>query len=143
MERLPQTPSQTVVPFFAYSLTEAQCGYDYNSIVNDSLLDDDIEGERIYITGNIFDGEGNTVSDAMIELWQADAEGNYRILPIAKANVGFTGFGRLGTGTNTEHRFNFKTIKPGSVNGQPPHINVILFIYAWFVTCIAHKNIFF
>ncbi|HRI20651.1 MAG TPA: protocatechuate 3,4-dioxygenase subunit alpha [Panacibacter sp.] len=128
MERLQQTPSQTVGPFFAYSLTAVQYGYDYNSIINGSLLDDDAEGERIYITGNIFDGNGNTISDAMIELWQADANGNYRLLPIAKANDGFTGFGRMGTGTNDKHRFTFVTVKPGAVNGQSPHINVILFM---------------
>lgn len=128
MERLQQTPSQTVGPFFAYSLTAAQYGYDYNSIINGSLLEDDTEGKRIYITGNIYDGNGATILDAMIELWQADAKGNYIVLPINKNNNGFTGFGRLGTGTNDEHRFTFTTIKPGSVNGQSPHINVILFM---------------
>lgn len=128
MERLQQTPSQTVGPFFAYSLTAEQYGYDYNSIVNDTLLSDDTEGERIYITGSIYDGNSNTISDAMIELWQADGTGNYRALPINKKSDGFTGFGRLGTGTNDKHSFTFKTIKPGSVNGQSPHINVILFM---------------
>jgi hypothetical protein len=38
MERLQQTPSQTVGPFFAYSLTAEQYSYDYNSIINGSLL---------------------------------------------------------------------------------------------------------
>ncbi|QEC66858.1 protocatechuate 3,4-dioxygenase subunit alpha [Panacibacter ginsenosidivorans] len=128
MERLQQTPSQTVGPFFAYSLTAEQYSYEYNSIVNELLLDDNTEGERIYITGSIYDGKGNAISDAMIELWQADADGNYRALPINKKNDGFTGFGRLGTGTNEKHHFTFKTIKPGSVNGQSPHINVILFM---------------
>jgi protocatechuate 3,4-dioxygenase, alpha subunit len=127
MERLQQTPSQTIGPFFAYSLTAEQYSYDYNSIINGALISDDTESERINITGNIYDGNGNTVSDAMIELWQADANGNYRVLPINK-NDGFTGFGRLGTGTNEKHYFTFKTIKPGSVNGQAPHINVTLFM---------------
>src|SRR6187401_2549963 len=99
MERLQQTPSQTVGPFFAYSLTAEQYHYDYNSIVNGSLLDKDTEGERIYITGRVYDGKGNTISDAMIELWQADVDGSYRLLPINAKNDGFTGFGRVGTGT--------------------------------------------
>ena len=127
-ERLQQTPSQTIGPFFAYSLTAEQYGYDYDSILNGSLLSDDIEGERIFITGNVFDGNGNSISDAMIELWQADAQGNYVTqypnIPISE--IPFKGFGRLGTGTNPEHRFTFKTIKPGSVSGQAPHINVML-----------------
>ena len=129
MEKLRQTPSQTVGPFFAYSLTAEQYGYAYNSLINGSLISPDTEGERIYITGNVFDGKGNTVSDAMIELWQADAQGRYRSEPINQKNDGFTGFGRLGTGTDPQHCFRFTTIKPGSAGeGQAPHINVILFM---------------
>ena len=129
-QQLQQTPSQTIGPFFAYSLTAVQYGYDYNSIVDGSLLNDDTAGERIYITGNIFDGNGNAVSDAMIELWQADAQGNYiTAYPnIAMDTIPFKGFGRLGTGTHNGHRFTFKTIKPGPVNGGVPHINVMLFM---------------
>ena len=128
MEKLKQTPSQTVGPFFAYSLTARQYGYDFNSIIDGSLIRDAGTGERIYITGGVFDGNGKAISDAMIELWQANGSGNYRINPIQKDGDGFMGFGRLGTGTQIEHRFKFTTIKPGSVNGQSPHINVILFM---------------
>ena len=128
MEKLRQTPSQTVGPFFAYSLTAEQYGYDYNSIVNGSLISDETEGERIYITGNIFDGNGNTISDAIIELWQANNMGQYRTIPINHKNDGFSGIGRLGTGTNAKHTFTFTTIKPGSIEGQAPHINVIIFM---------------
>ncbi len=129
-EKLQQTPSQTVGPFFAYSLTAAQYGYDFNSIINGSLLSDEMPGERIYITGSVFDGNGNTISDAMIELWQADADGNYvtQYPNIPISNINFKGFGRLGTGTNAEHQFNFTTVKPGSVKAQAPHIDVILFM---------------
>jgi protocatechuate 3,4-dioxygenase, alpha subunit len=129
-EKIQQTPSQTVGPFFAYSLTAKQYGYDYNSIIDGSLINDNTAGERIYITGSIYDGSGNTIPDAMIELWQADANGNYisQYPNIPISQIPFKGFGRLGTGTNETHRFTFKTIKPGSVNGQAPHINVILFM---------------
>jgi protocatechuate 3,4-dioxygenase, alpha subunit len=142
MKKLRQTPSQTVGPFFAYSLTAEQYGYDFNSIVNDSLADfsfekmpkngSNTEGganqKPIYITGKIFDGAGNSVPDAIIELWQADENGQYRTSEIQGKNDGFTGFGRLGTGTNTEHRFTFTTIKPASIKGEAPHINVIIFM---------------
>src|SRR3982751_3327596 len=126
--KLRRTPSQTVGPFFAYSLAAEQYGYDYNSLVNNLLIDPDTAGERIFITGHIYDGNGQTIPDALVELWQSDAQGNYRSLPIMKKNDGFTGFGRLGTGTDAQHRFMFTTIKPGSVSGQSPHINVILFM---------------
>ena len=129
MEKLQHTPSQTIGPFFAYSLTAAQYGYNFNSIVNGDLINDASEGEQIFITGNIFDGGGNVIHDAMIELWQADANGNYKSEiqhPISE--IVFSGFGRLGTGTEKDKSFTFKTIKPGSVNNQAPHINVILFM---------------
>ncbi|MDZ7877158.1 MAG: protocatechuate 3,4-dioxygenase subunit alpha [Saprospiraceae bacterium] len=142
MKKLKQTPSQTVGPFFAYSLTAEQYGYDFNSIINDSLADFSFEkraknalntegGQNvapIYITGKIIDGAGNSVPDAIIELWQADEHGQYRTTPIQGKNDGFTGFGRLGTGTNAAHRFTFKTVKPASVNGDAPHVNVIIFM---------------
>lgn len=138
MKKLKQTPSQTVGPFFAYSLTAEQYGYDFNSIIDGSLADFSFEkrknteggqnGVPIYITGRIFDGAGNSVPDAVIELWQADENGQYRTTAIQGKNDGFTGFGRLGTGTNAAHRFTFKTVKPASVNGEAPHINVILFM---------------
>ena len=127
--RICRTPSQTIGPFFAYSLAAEQYGYDYNSIINGFLLDPAEEGERIYITGNVFDGKGNSIHDALIELWQADTNGVYRSLPVSKKNDGFTGFGRLGTGTNATHKFSFVTIKPGAtIEQQAPHINVILFM---------------
>jgi protocatechuate 3,4-dioxygenase alpha subunit len=129
MEKLRQTPSQTVGPFFAYSLAAEQYGYDYNSIVNGSLIALETEGERIYVTGRVFDGKGNTISDALVEVWQADAKGQYGVSPIRQKNDSFTGFGRLGTGTKPDHSFTFATIKPGSAaEGQAPHINVILFM---------------
>ncbi len=129
MEQLRTTPSQTIGPFFAYSLTAEQYRYDFNSIVNGVLNDVQTSGERIFITGSILDGNGNTINDAMIELWQADPKGQYRLTPIQHKNDGFTGFGRLGTGTNEAHSFTFSTLKPASIGkGQAPHINVILFM---------------
>ncbi|RKH76252.1 protocatechuate 3,4-dioxygenase subunit alpha, partial [Corallococcus praedator] len=114
-ERLRQTPSQTLGPFSAYSLTAEQYGYPYNSIVSGSLISEATSGqyadnERIYITGRVHDGNSDTIVDALVELWQADARGTYRSLLIDKVEEPhFTGFGRLGTGTNAEHRYTFTT----------------------------------
>lgn len=122
---LKQTPSQTVGPYFAYGLTAEQYGYDFNSIAGGTLADDETEGERICIVGRVLDGEGNAVDDAMIEIWQADARGRYAHPADPRgSNLAFTGFGRYGTGTDTALRFMFETIKPGSVEGQAPHITM-------------------
>lgn len=126
---LKQTPSQTVGPFFAYGLTPEQYGYSLTSIAGGELATPEAEGERIRIEGRVLDGAGEPISDAMVEIWQADGQGRYAH-PLDKrgSNTGFRGFGRVGTGTDPECRFIFNTVKPGSIDGrQAPHINVIVF----------------
>ena len=130
---LKQTPSQTVGPFFAYGMTPEQYGYDYKQLVGSDLSAGDVVGERITIRGQVFDGNGDTVRDAVLELWQADSEGRY-VHPEDErgSNTGFAGFGRVGTGTSAEHFYEFQTIKPGAIDAtgdnQAPHITVILFM---------------
>lgn len=130
MSKPGQTPSQTVGPYFAYGLTPEQYGYELSSIASPSLTRSDTEGTRIRIEGRVIDGEGNPVSDAMIEIWQADARGRYAHPADPRgSNASFKGFGRCGTGTDPENRFFFDTIKPASIDGtQAPHINVIVFM---------------
>ncbi len=108
-----QTPSQTIGPYFAYGLTPDQYRYDFPSLVNGMMADKD-EGNTIQISGTVYDGEGKSINDAMLELWQNDGERQL--------------FGRYGTGTDEGNQFAFTTVKPKSVDGQAPFINVILFM---------------
>jgi len=125
-EQFIQTPSQTVGPYFAYGLTSEQYQYNHTQVADGNLIKNEkIKGERIDIKGCVFDGEGNIIPDAMIEIWQADADGKY---PGPGAKDHFTGFGRQGTGTVADGSFLFNTIKPGSINGAAPHITVIVFM---------------
>ncbi|MDW3205948.1 MAG: protocatechuate 3,4-dioxygenase subunit alpha [Alphaproteobacteria bacterium] len=123
-----QTPSQTVGPYFAYGLTPEQYGYPLKSIAHPTVGGlDSAGGPRILVEGRVLDGNGDPVDDAMIEIWQADAQGRYPGTDTA-ANSAFTGFARCGTGTDRERRFIFETVKPGAAeDGQAPHINVIVF----------------
>ena len=131
-----QTPSQTVGPFFAYGLTAPQYGYDFDGIASDRLTDEQVAGERIRIIGRVLDGAGEPIPDAMIEIWQADSAGRYAHPADPRgSNQGFRGFGRFGTGTDVEHRFTFDTIKPGPVDKQAPHINVIVFMRGMLSHC--------
>jgi protocatechuate 3,4-dioxygenase alpha subunit len=81
----------------------------------------------------VLDGDGVVVPDAMLEIWQADAQGRYadpqdkRALP----NATFRGFGRCGTDANGGYAFD--TIKPGVVpdpDGKPQAPHILLAIYA-------------
>jgi protocatechuate 3,4-dioxygenase alpha subunit len=122
-----QTPSQTVGPFFSFGLAPEQYGYDFRAIAGSAVADDSTPGTRIRIVGRVYDGEGQPLSDALIEIWQADAEGRYaHPADPRSSNAAFTGFGRTGTGTDPEKRFIFDTVMPGSVAGQAPHITVIV-----------------
>jgi protocatechuate 3,4-dioxygenase, alpha subunit len=125
---LKQTPSQTVGPYFAYALTPEQYGYPFPSIAGGTLVRGDTDGERIRIEGRVLDGEGEPVNDALVEIWQADAQGRYaHPADPRSSNASFKGFGRTGTGADPENRFVFETVKPGSVDGtQAPHINVLV-----------------
>ena len=130
MSRLRQTPSQTVGPYFAYGLSPEQYGYQQNltSIAGSQMVEGDIEGQRIRVEGRVFDGTGNPISDALIEVWQADASGRYAHPADPRgSNSTFKGFGRCGTGTDPRNRFWFDTIKPGKPgDDQAPHLNVIV-----------------
>jgi protocatechuate 3,4-dioxygenase alpha subunit len=116
---LTPTPSQTVGPYLHLGLTDRQ------SISR--IAGDGARGERVWLTFRVLDGEGAPVPDAMIELWQADAEGNYKHDGSAADDAAFGGFGRMATAEDGS--CTFETIKPGRVPSpggtlQAPHINV-------------------
>ena len=125
MTQLKQTPSQTVGPFFAYGLSPGQYGYDLKSLFTPVLAQPHAAGEHIRITGQVFDGQGQSVLDAIVEISQVDASGQ-AVKTLAEVEAkGFTGFGRCGTGTLAENHYEFQTVKPGAVAaGQAPFINV-------------------
>jgi protocatechuate 3,4-dioxygenase alpha subunit len=130
-EKLRQTASQTVGPYFAYGLTPEQYGYPFASVLRPRIAGESTEGERILLVGLVLDGVGRPLDDAMIELWQANAHGRYNHPADDRVDnrldPDFKGFGRSGTGTDAQHRFIFETIKPGSVAaGLAPHLNLIV-----------------
>lgn len=116
---LTPTASQTVGPYLHLGLT------DTGSISR--VAGDGAQGERMWLTFRVLDGDGVPVPDAMIELWQADSEGNYVRQSGDADRTGFRGFGRLATAEDGSCLFG--TIRPGCVPGpgdtvQAPHINV-------------------
>jgi protocatechuate 3,4-dioxygenase alpha subunit len=97
------------------------------------MVSDTVQGERIVIRGRVLDGEGEVVPDALVEIWQADANGFYDHPDDPhreNADPNFRGFGRADT--VSDGLFTFRTIKPGQVpfdsrRLQAPHINVRIF----------------
>ena len=126
-QRLKQTPSQTVGPYFAYGLTPTQYGFDLKSLFTPVLAQPEAQGEHILLTGQVFDGDGKAIHDALIEIAHVDAAG-LPVTSVAQASAsGFMGFGRCGTGTLSDSRYEFHTIKPASAGaGEAPFINLIV-----------------
>jgi protocatechuate 3,4-dioxygenase alpha subunit len=139
------TPSQTVGPFFKYGLTP-NGKYDWNDAFTNNLVSPETSGERIRVQGRVFDGEDAPVSDAMLEIWQADAQGRFsdpqdkRALP----NSTFKGFGRCGTDANGDYAFD--TIRPGPVpdpDGKPQAPHLLLAIFARGMLLHLYTRIYF
>jgi protocatechuate 3,4-dioxygenase alpha subunit len=115
------TPSQTVGPFFHFALPYPGG----ETLTNAATL-----GERISIEGQVIDGDGLAVTDALIEIWQANSQGRYNHpedTQERQLDPNFNGFGR--SQTDADGRFRFHTIKPGPAPGpggapQAPHINI-------------------
>ena len=115
-----QTPSQTVGPYFAYGLAAQQ--YHYPGVqVADATIGPEGTAGRIRVLGNVYDGAGAAIRDALIEVWQADAAGLY-------GAEGFKGFGRCGTGTHPDGCFGFETIKPGRDGAAAPFLTLAVFM---------------
>jgi protocatechuate 3,4-dioxygenase, alpha subunit len=123
--KLIPTPGQTVGPFFSLGLDRPEWA---------DMTRSSPAGERIVIEGEVRDGDGAPVPDAVIELWQANATGRYNSPEDNQTNKpldpNFIGFGRAAT--DGQGRFKITTIKPGPVPGrgnalQAPHINVAFF----------------
>ncbi len=133
-----QTPWQTVGPFFHYGLAwkggadlvgASEIGArpelfpEDHYVLNQPSPKGAIEGEVITLEGAVLDADGVPIVDAMIEIWQADADGRYAD---GSSNTGFIGFGRSSTDENGVYRF--RTIRPGRVDEtQAPHIAVGVF----------------
>ena len=111
------TPSQTVGPFFARDLLWKDGG----------IVLFPGGGDRITLTGRVFDGNGAPIFDALFETWQADPSGKF---PSGHDGARPYGYGRVST--DTEGRYAIETVKPGSYKGPngetyAPQISVAIF----------------
>lgn len=127
MEKKLQTPSQTVGPYFAYGLTPQQYAYEFEGWVDGDMVEDVLAEDVITVTGRVFDGNGDAISDAMLEIWQKDGEKE--------------AFGRFGTGTDPANRFIFRTTKPQPYPGHAPFLSVIVFMRGQLIH--AYTRIYF
>lgn len=116
-DQLHETPSQTAGPYVHIGCLPNFCGIDgvYPADLGRNMVTARTRGTRITVTGAIWDGTGTPLKDAMVEIWQADAQGLYPGTdPRGGADPEFTGWGRAPADFETGD-WRFDTIKPGPV----------------------------
>ena len=122
-EELVRTPRQTEGPFYPDRLP-----LDTDNdllIVNDGITQ--AVGEVTHLTGRILDAHGEPIRNAVVEIWQCDANGHYlhsgdrRMNREGESDKHFQGFGRFLTGS--DGGYYFRTIKPVPYPGRTPHIH--------------------
>jgi protocatechuate 3,4-dioxygenase beta subunit len=120
-EALLRTPRQTEGPFYPDHLP---LDTDNDLItLNDSVTP--AVGVVSYVSGRVLDSRGDPLRDALVEIWQCDANGAYLHSGTGNAekrDKNFQGYGRFLTGTTGEYLF--RTIRPVAYPGRTPHIHV-------------------
>jgi protocatechuate 3,4-dioxygenase, alpha subunit len=102
MSTLTPTPGQTIGPFFGYALPFA----------GDNELVPPGSPGAIRFHGTVIDGAGAPVPDALLEIWQADSDGEVPTVTgsLHRDRWTFTGWGRAST--DSEGRYSFTTVEP-------------------------------
>jgi protocatechuate 3,4-dioxygenase alpha subunit len=116
------TPSQTVGPYFRLGLDP----------LNNSYVADPGHVGLITVAGRVVDGNQAPIPDCVLEIWQADPNGEYAFIdgrPNPSVEKGWKGFARVPT--DSEGRFVFHTVVAGGVadnagGTQSPHALVMV-----------------
>ena len=145
MRERPETASQTAGPYVHIGCTPNFAGLTgvHPEDLGRHMITGPTTGERMSLTGHIFDGEGEALRDAMVEAWQPDAAGCFA--GQTGSDPDFNGFGRCPCDAGTGE-FRFETIKPGPVawpqgGFQAPHIS--LWIVARGINLGLHTRVYF
>src|SRR6185503_8682284 len=122
-EALTLTPQQTQGPYYP-NADDIPLDKDNDLVqVNDNLTA--ASGVVTYVSGRVLTSSGSPIRNALVELWHADANGNYTFFsgsgrnPAADSN--FAGFGQLLTGSSG--RFRFRTIRAGLYPSRTRHFH--------------------
>jgi protocatechuate 3,4-dioxygenase, alpha subunit len=118
MAELACTPGQTVGPFLGLGLPYP----------GDSDLVRDAHPQAVRLHGTVYDGAGDAVPDALVELWQPDGAGRIprRAGSLRRDGAAFTGWGRCAT--DAAGHYSFTTVAPGPGElGRAPFFALAVF----------------
>lgn len=110
-----ETPSQTSGPYVHIGLTPNKLGISgvYPQDLGESPIREGAKGQPITVVGTLCDGAGMVLRDALIESWQADAQGIYPGNdPRGLADPAVSGWARIIADFDSGE-WTLNTIKPG------------------------------
>lgn len=149
LDRLKETASQTAGPYVHIGLTPNHAGITgvYAKDLGAVMVNDKTRGQRIGVRGKVIDGGGAPVRDALVEIWQADADGLYNSPAELRgtADPNFSGWGRCATDAETG-MFAFETVKPGRVpfkDGRLMAPHITFWIVARGINIGLHTRMYF
>lgn len=149
LNRLKESASQTAGPYVHIGLTPnfAEIGGVYPHDLGSTMVGEKTRGERITVTGRVIDGTGTPLRDALIEIWQADADGLYNSPSETRgsADPAFQGWGRCPTDMDSGE-FRFETVKPGRVpfrDGRMMAPHITFWIVARGINIGLHTRMYF
>ncbi|TGV14002.1 protocatechuate 3,4-dioxygenase subunit alpha [Mesorhizobium sp. M8A.F.Ca.ET.173.01.1.1] len=149
LDRPKESPSQTAGPYVHIGLTPNFCGIGgvYEDDLGSAMVNERTKGERIELRIRVLDGTGTPLKDALIEIWQADADGLYNSSAEMRgaADPNFFGWGRCPTDMETG-LCSFETIKPGRVpfrDGRLMAPHITLWIVARGINLGLHTRLYF
>jgi protocatechuate 3,4-dioxygenase alpha subunit len=149
LNHLKESPSQTAGPYVHIGTNPnwVEITGVWNEDLGLVLVGPETKGERIMIKGRVLDGSGAPLRDALIEIWQADAQGLYNSPQEkrGKADPNFVGWGRQPTDAVTGE-FRFETIKPGRVpysDGRLMAPHITFWIVARGINIGLHTRLYF
>lgn len=142
MSKLFESASQTAGPYVHIGCVPNFCGISdvYPSDLGERMVTDATPGERINITGAVYDGTGAPLKDVLVEIWQANSDGHY-----GNDASGFTGWGRQ-AGHGETGIWQFDTIKPGPVARASGHLmapHITFWIVARGINIGLHTRMYF
>ncbi|SOC35780.1 protocatechuate 3,4-dioxygenase alpha subunit [Rhizobium subbaraonis] len=147
---LKESASQTAGPYVHIGCTPNFVGIHgvfEKDLGSGALYNEQTRGQRITIRGTVYDGGGNALKDALVEIWQADDAGFYNSPSETRgaADPNFVGWGRS-PGDMDTGEFVFETIKPGRVpfkNGRWMAPHVTFWIVARGINIGLHTRMYF
>lgn len=117
MVELACTPAQTVGPYLHLGLTYR----------GDNQLVSDARARAIRLHGAVYDGAGDAVPDALVELWQPGPDGQVvrQAGSLRRDGTTFTGWGRCAT--DAAGHYSFSTVMPGAQAGRAAFFSITVF----------------